>query len=197
MAMAKIDRCDVYLCMADLSEPRGPSSGWYDTRESVLVRLADTDGQVGWGEAGLRPGVVEAARELGATLPGAGIHDWQALLIEIALTAGLVSTILGTASGAQNVGALSAVAVAGYIILAGLWSSPISGASMNPARTLGPDIVSTDFTGRWVYVLGPMIGATIAVVIIGAVRGLPDKEEREAAQGGALPILGRPSPNGR
>ena len=38
IAMAKIDRCDVYLCVADLSEPRGPSSGWYDTRESVLVR---------------------------------------------------------------------------------------------------------------------------------------------------------------
>lgn len=69
--MAKIDRCDVYLCVADLSEPRGPSSGWYDTRESVLVRLGDTDGRSGWGEAGLRPGVVEAARELGATLLGA------------------------------------------------------------------------------------------------------------------------------
>lgn len=68
--MAKIDRVDVYLCVADV-EPRGPSSGWYDTRESVLVRLGDADGRTGWGEAGLRPGVVEAARELGATLPGA------------------------------------------------------------------------------------------------------------------------------
>ena len=68
--MAKIDRVDVYLCMADV-EPSGPSSGWYDTRESVLVRLGDADGRTGWGEAGLRPGVVEAARELGATLLGA------------------------------------------------------------------------------------------------------------------------------
>ena len=57
---------------------------------------------------------------LGATLPGPGIADWQAMLIELALTAGLVSTILGTASSAQNVGTLSAVAVGGYIVLAGL-----------------------------------------------------------------------------
>ena len=51
---------------------------------------------------------------------------------------------------------------------------------MNPARSLGPDIVSTDFTGWWVYVLGPVIGAAIAVVIITAVRGRPDKEELAA-----------------
>jgi aquaporin Z len=57
---------------------------------------------------------------------------------------------------------------------------------MNPARTLGPDIVANDYTGWWIYILGPLIGAIIAVAIIGAVRGLPDKQEREAAQGGAL-----------
>jgi aquaporin Z len=135
--------------------------------------------------------------QLGATEPGPGIEDWKAMLIELALTVGLVSTILGTASRAQNVGALSAVAVGGYIILAGLWSSPISGASMNPARSLGPDIVGNDYTGWWVYVAGPVIGAAIAVVIIMAVRGLPDKQEREAAEGGEVPIFGSPSGNGR
>ena len=82
---------------------------------------------------------------LGATEPGAGIADWQAMLTELVLTVGLVSTILGTASRAQNVGTLSAVAVGGYIILAGLWSSPISGASMNPARSFGPDLALGDF----------------------------------------------------
>jgi glycerol uptake facilitator-like aquaporin len=61
--------------------------------------------------------------------------------------------------------------------------NPISGASMNPARSLGPDIVSTDFTGWWVYVAGPVIGARIAVVIIGLVRGLPDRQEQAAAEG--------------
>jgi hypothetical protein len=78
---------------------------------------------------------------LGATEPGPGISNWQALLMEFLLTAGLVSTILGTASKAQNLGPISAFGVGAYIILAGLWSSPISGASMNPARSFGPDLV--------------------------------------------------------
>ena len=58
---------------------------------------------------------------LGATLPGPGYADWQALLMEIALTTALVSVILGTASAAQNVGAIAALGVGGYIALAGLW----------------------------------------------------------------------------
>ena len=58
--------------------------------------------------------------------------------MELILTTGLVSVILGTASGAQNIGIIGAFGVGGYIALAGLWGSPISGASMNPARTSGP-----------------------------------------------------------
>ena len=61
---------------------------------------------------------------LGATLPGPGYHNWQAFLMEIALTAGLLSVILGTASGAQNVGRIGALGVGGYIALAGLWAAP-------------------------------------------------------------------------
>jgi aquaporin Z len=109
--------------------------------------------------------------QLGATLPGPGIHDWQAMLIELALTAGLVSTILGTASTAQNVGALSAIAVGGYIVLAGLWSSPVSGASMNPARSFAPDVLRGDFTSYWVYIVGPLAGALLAVAFAFVLRG--------------------------
>ena len=64
---------------------------------------------------------------------------------------------------------------------------------MNPARTLGPDIVSTDYTGWWVYIAGPVLGAAIAVMVINAVRGLPVKEKWEAAEGGAAGYR-RPSP---
>ena len=59
---------------------------------------------------------------------------------------GLVSVILGTASAAQNVGAIAALGVGGYIALAGLWAAPVSGVSMNPARSFGPALVSGDFT---------------------------------------------------
>ncbi len=108
---------------------------------------------------------------LGATEPGAGISDWKAMLFELALTVGLLSTILGTASRAQNVGTLSAVAVGGYIILAGFWSSPISGASMNPARSFGPDLALGDFSHYWVYLAGPVCGAIIAVAFAWVLRG--------------------------
>jgi aquaporin Z len=87
------------------------------------------------------------------------------------LTIGLVSTILGTASSAQNVGPLSALAVGGYIVLAGLWSSPVSGASMNPARSFGPAIVTGDFSSYWVYVVGPLLGGVIAVGVAYLLRG--------------------------
>jgi aquaporin Z len=108
---------------------------------------------------------------LGATEPGAGIGNWQAALTEVVLTAGLVSTILGTASRAQNVGALSAIAVGGYIALAGLWASPISGASMNPARSFGPDLALGRFDHFWVYLAGPLAGAVIAVGFAWLLRG--------------------------
>ena len=86
---------------------------------------------------------------MGASEPGAGISDLQAMLMELVLTLGLVSTILGTASKAQNVGPLAALAVGGYIALAGLWGSPISGASMNPARSFGPDLILLNFSHYW------------------------------------------------
>ena len=108
---------------------------------------------------------------LGATEPGAGISDWKAMLFELILTVGLVSTILGTAARAQNVGPLSAVAVGGYIILAGFWSSPISAASMNPARSFGPDLALGDFSHYWVYVAGPISGGLIAVAFAWVLRG--------------------------
>ena len=118
--------------------------------------------------------------------------DWRSLVMETVLTAILVSIILNTATGGRSIGHNAAIAVGSTVALLGLFASPISGASMNPARTLGPDIVGNDYTGWWVYIAGPVIGAAIAVAIITAVRGLHDKEELEAAQGGALPISGAP-----
>ena len=121
---------------------------------------------------------------LGATEPGAGFTSTQAMFMELLLTAGLLSTILGTASKAQNVGPLSALAVGGYIALAGLWSSPVSGASMNPARSFGPDLVNWDFTNYWAYVVGPLAGMAVAVLAAYVLRGRGDVGGAMAAQGG-------------
>jgi aquaporin Z len=123
---------------------------------------------------------------LGATLPGAGYRNWQALLMEIVLTALLVSVILGTASAAQNVGAIAALGVGGYIALAGLWAAPVSGVSMNPARSFGPALVSGDWTSYWVYVVGPIAGAVIAVGFAMVLRGRGGDVISRAAGSGVL-----------
>jgi aquaporin Z len=127
-------------------------------------------------------------QHLGATLPGPGYGAWQALLMEIVLTATLVSVILGTASAAQNVGRVAALGVGGYIALAGLWAAPVSGTSMNPVRSFGPALVSGDFGSFWVYVLGPLAGACIAVGCAYVLRGGGGDPVAYAAGSGTLGI---------
>lgn len=107
----------------------------------------------------------------GATLPGPEFSLWQATAIEALLTMGLVTVILGAASGAQNIGPLSAIAAGAYVTLAGLWAGPVSGASMNPARSFGPQLVSGNFTTVWVFLVGPLAGALLAVAIAYLLRG--------------------------
>jgi aquaporin Z len=131
---------------------------------------------------------------LGATEPGAGISDLQAMLMEMTLTVGLVSVILGTASRSQNLGPLSGLGVGSYIVLAGLWSSPISGASMNPARSFGPDLVLGNFDHYWVYVVGPVLGALIAVGFAFVLRGRAEIGGAAAAQGEIGPLVVGPDP---
>jgi aquaporin Z len=125
-------------------------------------------------------------QHLGATLPGPGYSNSQALLIEIALTTGLVSVILGTASAAQNVGSIAALGVGGYIALAGLWAAPVSGASMNTARSFGPALVSGDFHSFWIYIVGPFAGALIAVGFAYVLRGHGGDPISHAAGSGLL-----------
>jgi aquaporin Z len=116
------------------------------------------------------------------------------MLMEMILTVGLFSVILGTASRSQNLGPLSALAVGAYIVLAGLWSSPISGASMNPARSFGPDLVLGNFDHYWVYVVGPVLGALIAVGFAFVLRGHAEVGGAAAAQGAIGPLVGESDP---
>ncbi len=122
--------------------------------------------------------------DLGATRPHDGFTVAQVAVLEIVLTLGLVTTILGTASAAQNVGPLAAIGVGGYIALAGLWAAPVGDASMNPVRSLGPDLVRGQLIGTWPYLVGPFIGALIAVAFARVMRGPGgDAAARAAAQG--------------
>jgi aquaporin Z len=116
-------------------------------------------------------GIIKVSATHGSNYVAGGYAGWQGYLMEALLTLGLVSVILGTASGAQNIGIFGALGVGGYIALAGLWGSPISGASMNPARTFGPDLVGGKFSDYWVYVAGPLTGAVLAVALAYALRG--------------------------
>jgi aquaporin Z len=130
--------------------------------------------------------VVDVSATFGSNYPASGYSSFDALLMEAVLTLGLVSVILGTASGAQNVGVIGALGVGAYIALAGLWGSPISGASMNPARTFGPDLVGADFADYWVYIVGPLAGAVIAVGAAFALRGYGGGRSGSAAAQGVL-----------
>jgi aquaporin Z len=120
---------------------------------------------------------------LGATTPGQGVSDFKALIMEILLTTGLVSTILGTASGARNIGSNGALAVGGYIALAGLWAAPLSGASMNPVRSFAPDLIRGDLMTTWIFVVGPVLGAIIAVGFEWILKGKATAAGTLAAQG--------------
>jgi aquaporin Z len=120
----------------------------------------------------------------GLTLPGPGVSTLTAMLWEMMLTAGLVSVVLGTASGAQQLGPIAAIGVGTYIALAGLFGAPVSGASMNPARSLGPALVLNDWTAWWAYLVGPLLGVLIAVAFAQVLRGQGGGiAGRQAAQG--------------
>jgi aquaporin Z len=130
--------------------------------------------------------IINVSATYGSNYPAHGYSSGAAFWMEFLLTMGLVSVILGTASGAQNIGVIGAFGVGGYIALAGLWGSPISGASMNPARTFGPDLVSTTFTDYWVYVVGPLAGASLAVLLAFVLRGRGGGHSGSAAAQGDL-----------
>jgi len=115
--------------------------------------------------------VINISAVHGATFPASNTTGYSAFLMEAVLTLGLVSVILGTASGAQNIGIIGALGVGAYIALAGLWASPLSGASMNPIRSLTPDVVANNYEYYWVYLAGPLLGALLAVVAAFMLRG--------------------------
>jgi glycerol uptake facilitator-like aquaporin len=107
--------------------------------------------------------------ELGATVPTVGVGS--ALVYEGLLTAFLMFVIMAVATDTRAVGAAAAIAIGGTIGLDAMFGGPISGASMNPMRSLGPGIVSGDLHAIWIYLLAPVLGATVGGLAYQFVRG--------------------------
>lgn len=116
---------------------------------------------------------------LGATLPRDGIT--QSLILEIVLTLLLMFVIMAVATDVRAVGQAAALAIGGTVALEALFAGPISGASMNPARSLAPALVSWTWDAQWLYVVGPVAGALLGAIIYRFLRDQPwDKDFADA-----------------
>jgi glycerol uptake facilitator-like aquaporin len=106
---------------------------------------------------------------LGATLPSG--TDGQAFLWELILTFFLMFVIMAVATDTRAVGEAAAIAIGGTVGLDAMFGGPITGASMNPARSLGPALVSGDLTSIWIYLLAPLVGAALGALAYQLIRG--------------------------
>jgi aquaporin NIP len=106
---------------------------------------------------------------LGSTVPS--VSTGTALLYEIVLTAFLMFVIIAVATDTRAVGAAAAIAIGGTVGLDALFGGPITGASMNPARSFGPALASGTWTDFWIYIVGPVVGAAIGALAYQLVRG--------------------------
>lgn len=112
---------------------------------------------------------------LGATAPAGA--PMQSFILEIVLTWFLMLVILNVSTGAKEKGITAGIVVGAVIGLEAMFAGPICGASMNPARSIAPALVSMQLDTLWIYILGPILGALLAVPTLGLVRGpLPEKE---------------------
>lgn len=99
---------------------------------------------------------------LGATIPTVDL--WRAFVLELILTFFLMVVIINVSTGSKEVGMMAGIAIGSVVLLEAIFAGPITNASMNPARSLAPNIVSGNIKGLWLYILAPIIGALLAVV---------------------------------
>jgi aquaporin NIP len=116
---------------------------------------------------------------VGATLPAGS--QGQAFLWEAILTFFLMFVIMSVATDARAVGEAAAIAIGGTVGLDAMFGGPVTGASMNPARSLGPAVVSGDLHALWLYVAAPLVGASLGALVYQFVRGEPVRPTAEEA----------------
>jgi len=119
---------------------------------------------------------------LAATVPQPG-QALQAVFFEAILTFGMVLMVLSMANGPKLNGQFIPIAVGAYVMSMGTLGGPYEGAAMNPARAFGPDLARGDLSTWWVYVVGPLAGAILAVAVAGIFRGPAKAQEAQAAMG--------------
>ena len=107
--------------------------------------------------------------QLGATVPSVGAGS--ALVYEFVLTAFLMFVIMAVATDTRAVGAAAAIAIGGTVGLDAIFGGPVTGASMNPARSLGPALAAGEWTDFWIYLVGPVLGAAAGAFSYQLVRG--------------------------
>ena len=111
--------------------------------------------------SGVMRGLFPAHAILGATLPSGSAM--QSFIFELILTAVLMMVILCVSTGSKEVGIMAGIAIGGTVGLEAIFAGPICGASMNPARSIGPAVVSGQMATLWIYVVAPIIGALLGV----------------------------------
>src|SRR6185369_15486073 len=143
---------------------------WFARRlESPMVLPYIVSQAVGaFAASGLLRLLFQSHVTLGATLPAGS--PWQSLVLEFVLTFFLMLVILNVSTGAQEKGITAGIAVGAVIALEAMFAGPICGASMNPIRSIAPGVVSGHVNHLWLYILGPIAGALVAVLACRCVR---------------------------
>jgi MIP family channel proteins len=140
----------------------------FPPREAAAYVAAQVAGAI-LGAATLAAIWTDKPAALGATVPS--VAAGSALVYELVLTAILMFVIIAVATDTRAVGAAAAIAIGGAVGLDALFGGPVTGASMNPARSLGPALVAWEWTDYWIYVVGPVLGAALAAFAYQGIRG--------------------------
>ena len=136
------------------------------------------------------------AASMGATLPAGSVE--QSFVLEIILTFILMAIIMSLSIEPRLAGPVTALAIGGTVGLEAIFAGPISGASMNPARSLAPALVGWEWHGHWAYWVGPMVGATLGAIAVCWLKGVGifgEEGENPAAE--AEMETAEPAPPGR
>lgn len=131
--------------------------GWKEVPKYILVQIAGA-----FAASGVLLFLFPDSDLLGSTIPTVDV--WRAFVLELLLTFFLMVVIINVSTGSKEVGMMAGIAVGGVILLEAMFAGSITNASMNPARSLAPNVLSGNISGLWLYMTAPVLGALLAVI---------------------------------